>query len=99
MTYREKVSTDSTELTINNTTYLINIGVYHSSRYQIKCTLKRKRPFKIPNTTLNWSSDSKRDKSEVSDAVQNLVNWAADRAHDREDARALDITIDINVTE
>lgn len=90
--HSELVSTDSTRVEIGETAYRVSISVRYNRSYKVICSVVCLRST-TPHNPIDSKSRTVREKVDVQETVQDLVEWGKERAENEEDARNLDVSI------
>lgn len=94
----ELISTDDDSFTLNDTKYRISVRVRHKDYYVISAGL-----YKIQGTTPHDRLDSKtfrtRRKEEVQKKVEEGVDLMRESAEEREDAKQLNVSVEVTEDE
>lgn len=92
----ELVSTDSESFDLGDTTYRISTSVRYNGEYRITISLLKLRS-STPHDTIDSNFYRVQDKENVQETITTGVEWARERAEAQEDARALSVSVDVDV--
>jgi len=91
---KELLTTKRPNFEVAGEQYTLKIGVYHDYRFQIETRLYRTTGW-FERTTIDRSRRLVGSKAAVEREVDDVIEWALDRAKERESARKLDIEVEV----